>query len=349
MSQTTGTVFLSTGAQFTNAGTFTASNTAAGISNNGGAASLFTNSGAFTINLLSAASTYSISVPVSNSGSITVQNGNLNISTSDNGATPGTFSVNAGMTLTLSGNFAFTGNGTITGNGTAVLGGTDSAQIGISIASLTINHSLQIAANGTSTGTTRVNTLTIPGNTTPSGTFDLTNNRVIVEPAASKATVLATLQAQTNYGKSHTTGIRSTALPANTGLAVFDNGARPVPFTTFGGQPADSGSILIGPELLGDANIDGTVDLTDLSTILNNFGATTPAWTNGNFDGAATIDLTDLSDVLNNFGSSNPNFFTAQLPTTNYQLPPTPTPEPTSLALLGFASSLPLTKRRRTS
>ena len=66
-------------------------------------------------------------------------------------------------------------------------------------------------------------------------------------------------------------------------------------------------AILIAPEILGDANADGKVDLTDLSTILNHFGQQTPNWTDGNFDGAATIDLTDLSNVLNNFGVSNPN------------------------------------------
>ncbi len=57
--------------------------------------------------------------------------------------------------------------------------------------------------------------------------------------------------------------------------------------------------------LVGDANVDGHVDLTDLSIVLNNFGSATSNWTSGNFDGAASIDLTDLSDVLNHFGSSS--------------------------------------------
>ncbi len=60
---------------------------------------------------------------------------------------------------------------------------------------------------------------------------------------------------------------------------------------------------------IGDANDDGTVDLSDLSIILNNFASTTPNWTSGNFDNAPTIDLTDLSDVLNNFGTSIPSGF----------------------------------------
>ncbi|HUO09697.1 MAG TPA: LamG-like jellyroll fold domain-containing protein [Phycisphaerae bacterium] len=63
--------------------------------------------------------------------------------------------------------------------------------------------------------------------------------------------------------------------------------------------------------LAGDANQDGKIDLTDLSTVLNNFGAATSAWTSGNFDGSGTVDLTDLSFVLNNFGTSFPAAATA--------------------------------------
>jgi hypothetical protein len=57
---------------------------------------------------------------------------------------------------------------------------------------------------------------------------------------------------------------------------------------------------------IGDANVDGHVDLSDLNIVLNNLGTSTSLWTNGNFDGAATIDLTDLNDVLNHLGTSQP-------------------------------------------
>jgi hypothetical protein len=96
----------------------------------------------------------------------------------------------------------------------------------------------------------------------------------------------------------------------------------------------------VGAELFGDANIDGHVDLTDLSTVLNNFGSTAFAWTSGNFDGAATIDLTDLSDVLNNFGStSNPSVATGTDAAAAV-------PEPASLAMVGFGV-IALVHRRR--
>ncbi len=61
---------------------------------------------------------------------------------------------------------------------------------------------------------------------------------------------------------------------------------------------------LSGTPLIGDANLDGKVDLNDLNIILNNLGQATGDWTKGNFDGAATIDLTDLNDVLNNLGTT---------------------------------------------
>jgi endonuclease/exonuclease/phosphatase family metal-dependent hydrolase len=88
------------------------------------------------------------------------------------------------------------------------------------------------------------------------------------------------------------------------------------------------------PLLLGDANGDGKVDLTDLNIVLNNLGTTTSLRSNGNFDGAPTIDLTDLNDVLNNLGTSNTG--SAILAT----------PEPASLTLLTLAVPL-LLKRRK--
>ncbi len=79
--------------------------------------------------------------------------------------------------------------------------------------------------------------------------------------------------------------------------------------------------------LLGDANGDGKVDLSDLNIVLNNLGTTTSLRSNGNFDGAPTIDLTDLNDVLNNLGTSLPGS-SAVIGAT------AAVPEPASLGLL---------------
>ena len=167
-----------------------------------------------------------------------------------------------------------------------------------------------------------------------SGSLDLSGDRMVVEATVSHATAAARLESEAPV-------MTSTGMPATFGVAVIDNGVLATPFTTFGGQPVDANSILIGQELLGDTNVDGHVDLTDLSTVLNNFGSTTFAWTSGNFDGAATIDLTDLSDVLNNFGSTNPN------PSAAAGAIATATPEPASLAVLGLGAVAFLSRRRK--
>ncbi|MGN6369509.1 MAG: autotransporter-associated beta strand repeat-containing protein [Phycisphaerae bacterium] len=244
-------------------------------------------------------------------------------------------------TQAFSGQNSYTG-GTTVNNGTLILASSSALA---PLSDLTLNAGA-VVESGQSPITLRLSSLTLAG----SGgnwlaDYDLTSNKLILQPTANKAAVLATLQAQVAFGRTHINGINSSTLPANYGIAALDNAV--TNFTTFGGLPVYPTSLLLAPELLGDANLDGKIDLTDLSTVLNHFGQSTLAWTDGNFDGSQTIDLTDLSAILNNFGQTNPNP-SAQLPFTNPQLPPTPTPtpEPTPPALLLPA---PLLLRRRSA
>lgn len=67
----------------------------------------------------------------------------------------------------------------------------------------------------------------------------------------------------------------------------------------------------------GDANLDGSVDLLDLSLLASNFEDPS-GWAGGNFNTDSGVDLLDLSILASNFGSTNA------------------VPEPASLALLGL-------------
>ncbi len=275
-----------------------------------GIAALSANSGNFT---LQNGATLTLAGPLTNSGNITL----------------------TGATVTVKGSLTQT-TGAVAGNGTLTAG----ALFGnISVGPGTV----QVATNGTTSGTSNLSSLTITGTTDNwTGNLNIRNNKLVVEAATAKTSVLATLTNQVQFGLTHNAGITTSSLPAGFGIAVVDNGVLSTPFTTFGGQPVDSNSILISPELLGDANVDGSVDLTDLSTVLNNFGASTTAWTAGNFDFASTIDLTDLSDVLNNFGATNANPGIVAAGGGAVA-----TPEPTSLAALGSFAVLLFNRCRR--
>jgi hypothetical protein len=71
----------------------------------------------------------------------------------------------------------------------------------------------------------------------------------------------------------------------------------------------------------GDANLDGLVDLIDLSTLASSFGASGSGiqWVNGDFNGDDAVDLVDLSLLATNFGSG------------------ASVPEPAGAAVLGLA------------
>jgi hypothetical protein len=58
--------------------------------------------------------------------------------------------------------------------------------------------------------------------------------------------------------------------------------------------------------LPGDVNLDGRVDINDLTIVLNNYDKAGMTWTQGSMDGdpTGTVDINDLTIVLDNYGSA---------------------------------------------
>lgn len=78
-----------------------------------------------------------------------------------------------------------------------------------------------------------------------------------------------------------------------------------VRFLRSNGVIRDAFTILKGASsLLGDANLDCVVDLTDLAIVLGNFGQTGVTRADGDVDEDGDVDLTDLARVLGSFGQS---------------------------------------------
>jgi probable HAF family extracellular repeat protein len=65
-----------------------------------------------------------------------------------------------------------------------------------------------------------------------------------------------------------------------------------------------SRAYLLKPALTGDANLDGTVNIQDLSKVLTNYDATGKLWADGDFNGDGTVNISDLSNVLTNYDRS---------------------------------------------
>jgi len=63
------------------------------------------------------------------------------------------------------------------------------------------------------------------------------------------------------------------------------------------------GQVVIEPDLLGDADMNGIVNFHDLQDLLGGFGAA-GFWDQGNFNNHATVDFNDLQLLLGNFGDS---------------------------------------------
>ena len=180
----------------------------------------------------------------------------------------------------------------------------------------------------------------------PGGLLDLSNHDLIINGGQTVGSVQNLIAEGLGNGTwNGTTGITSST--ANVGGETFGVAtAGALNVSTFDGLAVSPSTILVKYTFLGDATLDGTVDLNDLNTVLNNLGSTSSLWSSGNFDGAATIDLTDLNDVLNHLGVSVLAGSNA-VATAEALLAAGAVPEPASLSLLALAVPMLLRKRRR--
>ncbi len=88
-------------------------------------------------------------------------------------------------------------------------------------------------------------------------------------------------------------------------------------------------AVIMARGLMGDANMDGKVDINDLTVVLAHYGQNGMTWITGDFTGDGHVDINDLTIVLAHYnqtlGASAPAGMAA-------------VPEPGVLALLGAAS-----------
>ena len=255
------------------------------------------------------------------------------------------FTKSGSGTLLLSGSNTFSGGTNVTA-GTLQVGAGGALPLGMNVS--VSGSGSAIAMNDGLTSAVKIGGLSIDGGaSSPQAVFDVGNGKLIVDKTA---TSLATIQSEIISGRAGGSwtgpGITSSAAAAdvlagggtsNTALGYADNSDFGMGLTTFGGQPVNSNSLLVRYTLLGDANLDGKVDLSDFLSLRHNFGLTSGAtWDESDFNYDGKVDLSDFLILRANFGQSLPSGLVgASAPLGAAAAELSPVPEPATIVLVG--------------
>ncbi len=258
-------------------------------------------------------------------------------------STPG--SLPSGSTVVNNANFMVNANsvsGNISGTGTLSVGtgGAATLQLGINTGGSS-QDSLVVAANST---------------------FDITNNHVTINYGSGSdpiSTIYSYLQSGFNNGTWNGLGIISSNAQTTTnglhygvGFADGDDGVHDV-------AGLSSGQIDLKYTLLGDANLDGTVNGSDFSILAANFGLGVTNWDQGNFLYGSSVNGSDFSALAANFGQGDSGADASITPADIQALDafavanglPVPTitavPEPASIGLLAVSGLVAMRRRRK--
>jgi len=108
------------------------------------------------------------------------------------------------------------------------------------------------------------------------------------------------------------------------------------------------GKVEIRFTLLGDTNLDGKADVSDLGNLASSYGATSGAiWVQGDTNGDGAVDVTDLGNLASNYGgqlATGPALGGAAIPTTEVA---SAVPEPSAFTLVLVPALASIRRRKR--
>lgn len=229
-------------------------------------------------------------------------------------------------------------------NGITVNEGTLSVKKVLNNGTTTINGgTLRIGPGGpvgdaTSTSVFPEGQFSIAGGATPAGRLDLGKNGAVFDysTTSNAAAIAALIDAGHNGNNWAGNGITSSNAAASptahaVGYAQADQIGSPA---TFLGQSIDNTATLVRYTRAGDANLDGTTNISDFSLLAANFNLAGKGWVGGDFNYDGLSNISDFSLLAGNFNQAA----AGDLPRG------AAVPEPMSLSVLG---ALALISRRR--
>ena len=170
--------------------------------------------------------------------------------------------------------------------------------------------------------------------------MDLSRNALVVDYTG--ATVAAAIRNLLNAGRGDGTwngaGLSSSSADGtHTAIGYAEaaslSGAIP---QTFGS--VDGTAVLVRFTLMGDADLNATVDTLDFNYLAANFGATSQAWLNGDFNYDGSVDTIDFNSLAANFGGALPGSSLGSL-----------IPEPAGAATIALLSLTCVLRRQKRS
>ena len=157
-----------------------------------------------------------------------------------------------------------------------------------------------------SSGTYNIGSLSL----SPTATLDVTNSEVILSYTTSDpiSSIAAFLKSGYNGGHWNGPGIISSSAQSLTnglryGVGWSDGADQINGHSVVSGL--SSGQIEMKYTLLGDANLDGTVNGSDFSILAADFGQGATSWDEGNFAFTPAVNGTDFAALAANFGQGD--------------------------------------------
>jgi autotransporter-associated beta strand protein len=145
---------------------------------------------------------------------------------------------------------------------------------------------------------------------------DLSDNDMVIDyggatPLSSIGSFIATGYANGSWngpGMNSSSAATNNAMPGAhlTALGFAEASEAGYSGGTFSGVGVDATAVVIRYTLAGDANVSGSVDLTDFTYLAANFNASNQTWLHGDFNYDGSVDLTDFSMLAANFSLTQP-------------------------------------------